>query len=250
MAANYSTHHLLRFGGQYGPETWSCGLRMAVSGKRPTETDLEVSQLLLPSRAGAVRKFWNAVRSYAVPGVALSWVSLNHIGRDGKYTSDVSVDEHFTAIQGNGSATNWCGPDVAVGVTLLTAAERGYASKGRIFLPLNSNLTLNGTLGPEFGNMSAANRDLVANAMATLCRDLNDAEYVFGGEVYPPVTWLNPRVGVFSPGTGKKQDMSSPGAWRAVTGVRVGGQLDTQRRRINQQPDLWAINSATVAVSG
>lgn len=249
MVANYAPHHLLRFGGAYGAETWSCGLRMAVSGKRPTESDYEVAQLLLPSRAGAVRKWWAGVKSYVATGVTLSWVSLNHIGNDGKYSSDQTNEEFFTPIQGQAPSGTFHGPDVAVAATLLSSADRGYASKGRIYLPCNSGLSMTTSAGATFGQISTAATNAIGTATAALITDLNNNEYVFGGEVYPPVTFFVPRVGIFSPGTGKKQPAGEQGAWRPVVGVRVGGQPDTQRRRINKSPDLWSSGSVTFDVS-
>jgi hypothetical protein len=126
---------------------------------------------------------------------------------------------------------------------------RGYASKGRVFLPLQCDLSLTATSGPDFGDISTTKRATIGTALAALLSELNDLQTDIATND-PTLAGAEPRVGVFSPGTGKKQDMTQQGHWERVTGVRIGAQPDTQRRRVNKQADLWDASSTTYGVSG
>jgi hypothetical protein len=155
--ANYTPHQYLRIGGDYGPEEWSVGLRLQVTvtnldlvwealasilqGKvpDPTNDNEAVSAYIAVKAEPLVRTWFTAIGRMILPDVNVSYISVNHIGRDGKYTSESSIRNDF-ASPVNGiaqSSTAWLGPDAAMAVTLLTGAKRGYASKGRIYLPCN-----------------------------------------------------------------------------------------------------------------
>jgi hypothetical protein len=135
-----------------------------------------------------------------------------------------------------------------VAATLVTARQRGYASKGRVYLPLQAALSLTATTGPDFGDIGTSVRQTIGQATAGFLNELNDLQTDLATN-NPTLAGAEPRVGVFSPGTGKKQDMTKEGHWEAVTGVRIGAQPDTQRRRVNKQADLWDMTSTTYPVS-
>jgi hypothetical protein len=248
--ANYTPHQYLRFGGAYGPEEWSVGLRLQVTainldvltetvaeiltGQVPTPTtrDETISAYLAIKIAPLVSAFWGTVKVKSV-GTELGYVSVNHIGRDGKYTSDQSFRyEYTTKVPGTGPGVGgFCGPDVAVAVSLLTGLKRGYAARGRIYLPLNG-LDLQRGTDASFGALADGDRTLILGATKQLLEDINDLGGLADG--------VEPAVCVFSPGTGKNQSPDVPGGYRRVTTIRVGAQPDTQRRRLNKVPDLWA----------
>lgn len=246
MALNYTPHYLLRLGGQMGPERWSIGLRL----------DSNQDQLLVAQFSEAMtevveshaRTLFNVLRQYMVPAVTWDYISCNQIGRDGKYTQAQSYERYVTPIPGTSNTTSWCGPDAAVVVTLLTDKQRGYASKGRVYLPLQASLTLV-TTGSDFGDINASIRGTIGTAFAAFCTELND----LGTDLTtnnPALVGSSVFVGVYSPGTGKKQDMTKPGEYQLVRAVRVGAQLDTQRRRLNKQPDLWDTTTTSYPVAG
>jgi hypothetical protein len=96
-------------------------------------------------------------------------------------------------------------------------------------------------VGPTYGAYVEGNRASYANAFVDLLESINDLGFETSG--------LDVQVCVFSPGTGKKQDPNTPGEYRPVTAIRIGAQPDTQRRRINKQPDLWSAGSQTYPVA-
>jgi hypothetical protein len=244
---NYAPHFLFRFGGKYGSEEWSCGLRIRITPYGDgTGSDLDnVSASFLDAVQPKITVFGNAIKSHMALGVDMSIMSMNHISRTGKYTRPVSWNAAITQpIQGV-STTGWAGPDGALAVTLLTDVSRGYAAKGRIYLPLNV-FTLTTTAGPEWGTVSASNRQSIATATATFLSEINNLGLEMAG-ASPGVIGASCAVGVFSPGTGKKQNPTVPGEYRTVRAVRVGGQLDVQQRRLNKVDDLW-LSSSSVAV--
>lgn len=244
MALNYSPHYLLRLGGAFGPERWSFGLRLEIGGIGFQD---ETSQAVVETVENHARTLFNALRTYMHPAVNWDWLSCNHIGSDGKYTSSVSHETFVTPVVGTGTSNNWKGPDASLAVSLLTAQKRGYASKGRIYLPTGC-LQLTETNGPDYGDVSPSMRNLIGPAVAIFIGEIND----LGTDLAtnnPQLVGRVPRVCIFSPGTGKKQDMTKPGAYHDVTAVRVGAQLDTQRRRLNKQADLWDQTATTVQVN-
>jgi hypothetical protein len=228
----------MRFGGAYGQEDWSCGLRLQVSGAALDQGDTAVSEELADAIVPKLQTFWTGVRQYASLGTALDWLTVNHIGRDGRYTSLNSVRRDLERVSGSASGP-WLGADVSMAVSLLTATERGYASKGRIFLPLN-HATLVTTFGDTWGTWPLAMRTAVGGHVRTLIEEIND----LGVE-----TGLDVSVCIFSPGTGKRQDPTKPGEYRPVTKLRIGSLPDTQRRRQNRTPDLRGADVQDVMIA-
>jgi hypothetical protein len=255
---NYTPHFLLRLGGQYGPEAWSIGLRMEVGGinfdnplvpgnRGGAET---ISQAMTEVVETHARTFFTAVRNLMDPGVNWQTISCNRIARSGKYALPVSFERTVTPVAGTGNG-NWGGPDVAVAATHLTDVTRGWASKGRVYLPLN-RISFTGTVGPTYGNIQSSEQAIIGTAWAAFLGELNDLAVDLNTNIagYNGYVVTGTRVGVFSPGTGKEQPRDIPGVWREVTGVRIGSQPDTQRRRVNKVKDLWGTNSVTYAVAG
>lgn len=246
---NYSPHFLFRFGGAYGSETWSCGLRIRITpyGDETGTILDEVSMAFLDAVSAPFRTFADALKTFTGQGISWDTISMNHISRSGKYTRPNSHARVLTPAVAGTATSAWHGPDSAVAVTLLTGQQRGYASKGRIYLPIGG-VSIITTAGPEWGAISANQRSAIANATATFLSAINN----LGTEMAtanPSVLGASCAVGVFSPGTGSKQSSAVPGEYRTVTAVRVGGQLDVQQRRLNKVDDLWLSTSASVTVA-
>ena len=107
-------------------------------------------------------------------------------------------------------------PQSTVAVSLVTGAERGYASKGRFFPPvgaLDVNMDTSGRVGAPFAQG-------IALSAAQLITDMNGSE---AGDVV-----------VFS----KVGQITRP-----VTGVRVGRVVDTQQRRRKNLLEDYQFNS-------
>lgn len=239
MVANYTPHQYFRFGGPWGNEGWSCGLRLQVTAPL-FDNDVQVSEALAQRLETPVKDWFNLVKGRVANGAGLSWLSVNHIGRDGKYTSRQSVTREFTAVMGTGGGTlgaPFPGPDVAMVATLVTDVRRGYANKGRVYLP-HTCTPISSSTGPTFGTWTSADREQLATQFAGFLAAVNDA-----GSIGVPS--MDVSVCVFSPGTGKFQDQSKQGDYHPVTGVRIGLQPDTQRRRLNKQPDMWGSGVTT-----
>jgi hypothetical protein len=209
-----------------------------VSGAAVDQDNVGVSQEIAEAAAPIITTFWNAIRGKVANRVSLDWVTCNHIGRDGRYTSMNSVRVDVESIPGT-AAGAFLGADVSMAVSLLTAQERGYASKGRIFLPVNA-ATLITAAGALWGAWGTSDRASVSAATVTLINALNDLGFETG---------LDVSVCIFSPGTGKRQDPTKPGEYRPVTKVRIGALPDTQRRRQNRTPDLRATDVTEANIS-
>jgi hypothetical protein len=204
-------------------------------------SDADVSERILEAAIPKLITWWTQVRQFASNRIAVEWASCNHIGRDGKYTSDQSFTTNFEAHPGTAPhLNNWLGPDAAMVVSLMTGKNRGYASRGRMYLPLNY-FPLNTDAGPLWGSFSGTGPQTVATATATLLSDVNDLAVETGG--------LEIACCIFSPGTGKNQDPSKMGAYEPILNVQVGQQPDTMRRRLNKVPDLWGTEAKTAAVA-
>lgn len=132
-------------------------------------------------------------------------------GTDGKYGDNGEAVEYFlpTPLSGSGSGGY---PQIALCLSLRTSRSRGYASNGRMYIPSTYPVGGDGMLDEntcENSATSAANFVAEINAL----------------------------------GLGDVSVMSNVGAGRieAVTAVRVGRVMDTQRRRRNQLPELYAL---------
>jgi hypothetical protein len=121
--------------------------------------------------------------------------------------------------------------------SLTTEVTRGYAAKGRVYLPTNC-VQIQTTPANAFGTWVPGDRENLAQLFANFLSEVNDA-----GSVGVPS--MDVSVCVFSPGTGKFQDPSKQGEYHPVKGVRIGLQPDTQRRRLNKQADMWGSGVTT-----
>lgn len=185
----------LSWGGPlFGTEQWNCSLYF--NG---------------PIVAGPASNFETALSTFHGSGTAnmaaaavLTYIKFNQIDPvTGKYLSAGISDTHFLAIPKPGTGTNAPGQN-CLAISTTTAMARGYAHIGRFYAPTGgSALTVDAT-----GRMTTT----LANAYATTSKALLLAcNTVTGAEAV-----------VYSK-TGQ--------VVHAITGVRVGRVLDTQRRR-------------------
>jgi hypothetical protein len=154
--------------------------------------------------------------------VQLEWGKFNEIGPLGAYvdTTATHVHELTTPVSGNGSGIGIA--QVAMAVSWGTDVARGYASKGRVFVPI-----------PGVSPISGVWTDTWTNAIATNWSTL--------------LTNLNNLPGIDSSGIVASVVSSVPaaGAARPIQRVRVGNVPDTIRRRRNALVEVYS--SATVA---
>ena len=188
----------IRWGGNLFGDLWTCGVHMAsdgLAGIDPADQLEDVRQ--------DVSKWYNAIGAAA--GSDLRWCSINQIDPvTRRYISE--TDSHhrdFTPVLP--SSVTYQAPQLSLAASLLTAAKRGIASRGRIYPPPTS-FTVSST--------GRVNGQVVRDATTVLVRDLNN---------FPGLDTTDARVVV----------LGKDGSFRSVTAVAVGDVIDTQRRRRN-----------------
>jgi hypothetical protein len=197
-----SAHIYVQWGGKLpGPETWSCGVRMA----GPSATAVADAATLLDDYAGAVSAYHARVGTGLCATAKLSWVKVNAIGTDGKYMVPTTNEQIMADVPGTYSTAQLFPNQVAYAVSLKTAVSRGPAHRGRFFLPAPGGaLDANGLVSDTY-------RDGVRTSTDTFIAAMNAAT----------PGW---QMAIFSRKAGAPTH-------REVTTSEVGRVLDTQRRR-------------------
>lgn len=227
----YVPHLLITFGGNLGTtESWSCGVRLTSLGYQTSSPAGRQAhaRAILPKLVTAIgtpfqgRSFW--------PGTALlQRIKCNpivEVGGKVRYEDPNETNELVanTAWQsGQGSAAPFQCAHVA---SLRTAARRGIAHVGRIYIPAAGVAIL------PTGHIDGQVRDDVGTAVGRLVRQLNEAATQADG--------ITTQVSVVSRGVGGAKGNPDPGPWKPVTHIRVGSVIDTQRRRREGIPELYA----------
>lgn len=212
-----SEHYYLTFGGPLGnQEQWSCGLRLdSANNNGLTQVDEEAALVIAST---VLRTEWAKATNPSGSTAGLTWEKLNRIGVDGKYVNDyTNVLDHAQVNSPNASMYPL---QVSMAATLTTAAERGLAAKGRLFLPA----PWQPLSGPD-KTWSTAQCQVAADWVATLIESLNNADL---------------------PGQVVIASSTRTGATRSVLGVNVGSVPDTMRSRRNKQAEIRITNQATI----
>lgn len=187
----------LAWGGRFNDiDSWTNSLMLITTGA-PVKTPFDY---LVPLTNWMMQ---NAVRHNK--GAVLDFIKLNEINPlTGKY-ADVTVSHTHLVSPGivNDAATVGTIPQAALACTLLTAVSRGRTSHGRIFVPYQIPVTLEGGILPV--NQQTSN----AATFKAFINEINAIDATAG-------------VVVFS----KIGQLAAP-----VTAVSVGRVIDTQRRR-------------------
>lgn len=203
-------HKLLTIGGTSysGLEEWQFGMRLIPPIGTP-----EVSQAQVDSLATAITTFWNTTTIFMPTTHSLTFAKLAPIGTDGRYPDgEISYEHVFTADPGPGGGPLYP-PQVALCVTLLTAAPRGIGHAGRFYLPAPASAT--NTQGRTGSGIPAA----INPAVRTLILAINGAADV--GTV-----GVITKTGAF-------------GSSRVVTAIKTGERWDTIRRRNRQEVENY-----------
>jgi hypothetical protein len=194
-------------------EQWSCSLGVhRWSGS---------TNLVRPDVVSPIIENWFAGSTMRISGAAtLDYLKLNEIDTEGHYLDKSNTNAKTWAVpfpKGGIDRTAVGGtvfPQLTVAVSLVTAAQRGYASKGRFFLPVPAiDADQNGRIpGPTAQAMATATASMISSLNRVLSSDGSG--------------W---QISV----------LSSHGAARHVTGVRIGNVMDTQRRRRESWPEVY-----------
>ena len=183
------------------------GLRFAASSD-PTQGELNAAVV-------AVNGWWGGTSSLIGDDYRLSSMKFAAIGTDGLYPDGYSpLIYDFSPVTPGGTAIaiSQFPLQVASVMSLTTAAARGRAHRGRVYLP-----PIAGNLSATY-LFSAANCQTRANSFADLLETLNAA---IGGACS-----VMSRIGT--------------GTTRAVTAVECGDRPDVQRRRAGRQIETYS----------
>jgi hypothetical protein len=196
---------LVSSGPLYTTERWSFGVNL-IGGVSAPDT-------VPPAVEAAVRALVN--NAYFPTGSGVDSIKLNLIGPDGKYvdTANTVLLEPETPIVGTG--TNRYPPQIAIAVTLNTAAKRGRASRGRFFLPIGGQVEADGQMS-----------DNVATALAGMATTFLNA--------------LTDAVPGWRPGVASNL---GNGTERFVSHVSVGRVYDTIRSRRAAIPEEYVLGT-------
>lgn len=217
-----NTHmYLTVLGDAYGgTEHWQFGLRLSDGGLS--------GQVTADACRPVISDWFANVNNGFIATHRLTSVKCARIDTDGQYQDNTISGESFQVPPTPG-ATAWSAdqqaiPQNTVVATLTTAVPRGYASKGRIFLPPQIwNVQSDGLI-------SVADATSVANSVKSLINSLNALSVV--GNVIVASRGKGVRA---VDAKGKvTYTFPNPGAQNNVTGVQVGRVVDTQRRRRRQ----------------
>lgn len=208
MAVTYAKDHFLfTFGGSSaGGDIWQCGVRFATDSS--TAPTWPVGGFVMQALYDPVKTAFQA--SYISSGASLDWVKIALLGKDGHYKTEPQ-DLHLAPWPGQ-IGTLASGPQDSVCVSLWSGSTLGKGNHGRFYLPWNGCNVDRGT-----GRLAST---LIPNIVAAWKTALRAIE-----------TSINNS----GPGssTVKLYILGPQGSAKAVSHIRVGDVMDTQRRRRN-----------------
>lgn len=210
----YPPHYLLQFGGTVGTgtgEIWSCGIRLVLQNAAPD--DFNPGDGYLEDTAAPALSAWFLRPGSEIGSTArLVYAKCNEIGPDGRYVQDTTNEFFYpTTITGAGGGAAFPYQATVALSWETNAADRGPASKGRIFSPAPSV-----TLAPTTGLFSTAEALTMATSASLLLNSLDDSVSI-SGQVRPHI--------VSNIGEGSANEINR---------VRVDNRVDIQRKRANQ----------------
>lgn len=207
-----------------GEDIWSTGVRVGRSESLDFEIGDGILESALPIAVDAWTALWSSISTRIPQYFRTLTVKAASIDRNGRYPEGVeaSVLNLETPLVGGATTGSIKAPQSTVVASLRTTAERGYATKGRMYLPANA-MSMNGTSG-RIGSQSQI--DQIGDAMATFISALN---FNLGDQNFRP----------------KIMSQVGNGASRDITRVLIGDVLDTQRRRKNAYDEEYTPYNVT-----
>lgn len=181
----------------------------------PTQAEADALKTLWQTFfTAASSKFWN--------GCKTEYVKVSLVGTDGKANPENTKFSYYSpVISGASTDTGIMPPQVSLVATLTSTKARGYASKGRMYLPgNNAPISSDGKINTTTVNAIAAN-------LKTLLDGVN---------AHADIPWpviLNSALSAGIPG--------HPAAIEPVIGAKIGNVYDTQRRRRNQLQEVYSV---------
>lgn len=209
-----STHLYMTFHWQVASallEEGQCGFRVNQISMPDAATRQEIAEDWLG--------FW-AIALTAVPSYfRMTHVKFATIEPNGLYPDDALAEiyDYPAVVPGGGTNVRQFPLQVAHALSLTTAAERGRAHRGRVYLPA-----------------CGSNLDTSDRWPAGVCQERANALGVVIG------LWNTHLAGTVS-----VMSKIGAGTSRPVTGVSVGTRPDIQRRRANQVPEEYLVAPVT-----
>jgi len=217
-------HVLAQWGGPLpGGEIWSNSIRLAGDETGPTATvptQGEIIAWLEGPAKDAVKKF------HQTPGVGinaackLTYMKMNVVDMDGHYVEQTTHEYVFSPVVNGGSSAYLHPNQCTLVVSTLTQYERGYAHRGRFYLPSCAK-----QVDATTGGITTGEAGLVATAAALFLSELHD-------QPGPEPLLSDMHVCVMS--------NRGTGATNRITAVEVGTVIDTQRRRRNAMLEVYS----------
>lgn len=218
-------HLLMAWGGKLpGGETWSCSLRLAeqthVGGTGYVPDEAYIASWVAGSLKDAVQDYHTRPTTGINPLAKLSFVKLNAVDVNGRYTSQAGGHEYvFADLAGGGDAVSFNANQIAIAVSLTTGFTRGPAHRGRYYLPMPAMQNLpTGLINPIYQAGLTASTKTFLEAVADV----------------PGADILN------SPTPSVMSRKAGAAGHRKITGCAVGQVLDTQRRRRRSLPENYS----------
>lgn len=200
----------LTFGGdlQDTDEVWSCGFHIGRESANTTQSDLEnIGSVQLDAIRDSIASFVGKNAARIPSKYRLQWIKLAAIGTNGKYLG-APVEIYLTIPQA-GTSTAGFVPQNSTVVTLVADKFKDPGKYNRFYIPAATPNTAGSY------RLTQTQAEGLATAANIIIEDIN---LVLSAE------FSGLRVRVVS---------QKAGIYRAVTKLRVGDLLDTQRRRRN-----------------
>lgn len=237
----YKPHTLVVFGGPIYPDIgssvvvdeWSCTLRglqgAGVVEENSAGVDPQAAGGPLDDPAGYLNDiqtglgtFFGSASNFMNPVAALGYVKANSIGADGKYSDPTIVHrvDYGVPIRGGSTQTTHYPAFLTFAATFRTALLRGYASKGRMYAPIQPPM--------QSASGSSTITTTQTTQLATMYESLLS---LFANHANP--------ARIFVPSIMSNHAAES----NPITSIAVGSRLDSQRRRKNEIPQVYtAVN--------
>lgn len=196
-------------------EQWTCGLRIAegntlIGETRTAQIDPSTTAAL-DKIEGDLTTWWGQVNLRFPGQVTFTGFKFNAIDINGRYVNQLVTTQRDFAAPKGGTGAGALPAQIATAVTFRTAASRGLAARGRIYLPPMAQTTLD-----VQGRLSDVARDGVTNATALLLTNLSNWPGVDNANDYGRVCVMS-KIGL--------------GATRRVNRLDVGDRFDVMRSR-------------------
>lgn len=224
----YPNHILVAFGGRLGDnEQWQTGFRLISDDKDDLNAQVQRAGENLDDIEAHVLTWWNAAKTSLSAAAHWDFLKVNAIDAAGHYGSQVTNAIYYALDEAGHVGTGIVGPfQNALCLSLRTQYTRGRASRGRMYLPIE-NVGISATSG----EVTTGEPDVLATATAALLSNVNDN---------PGIDWANTRAAV----------VSEFGAANAITAVRAGKVVDTQRRRRASLVENYGPDQAVTGAGG